>query len=72
MIYFSRKLSKKYAFDFSCFHKIRNFKDGITFGEFLLNLDLYKGDHKPQFRMILIILNFKIFEFEVYNVSHCD
>jgi hypothetical protein len=71
MIYFSKKLTKKYALDISCFHLIRKFSDGISFFELNVNLDLYEGDHNPQFRILLVFLNFKIFEFEIYNTEHC-
>lgn len=67
MIYFSRRLSKKFVVDLSLFHKVREFKDGISFCDFLIGVDLYKGDHNPQFRVLLVLLNFKIIEFEIYN-----
>ena len=70
MFWVSKKISKKYAIDVSCFHLIRNFKDGISFCQFSVNLDLYEADHNPQFKILLIILNFKLFEFEIYNINH--
>lgn len=70
MVYLSRKISKNYAIELSCFHFLRKFSDGISFAEFDINLDLFKSDHNPKFKIILIMLNFKIFEFEVYNVNH--
>jgi len=48
-------------------HQIRSFKDGITFFELSKNLDLYKVEHNPRFRIMLIVLNFKIFEFEIHT-----
>lgn len=65
-------LTKEYALDFGLFYKVRNFKDGITFFEFLFNLDLYKRDHNPQIRFNLVICNFTIFDITLYNVRHYD
>jgi hypothetical protein len=65
-------LTTEYALDFGLFYKVRNFKDGITFFEFLLNLDLYKKDHNPQIRFNLVICNFTIFDITLYNVRHYD
>jgi len=70
MICFSKKITKFFALDLSLFHFIREFKDGITFFEFKVDLNLYASDHNPHFRIILIIVNFKIFEFEIYNTEH--
>jgi hypothetical protein len=36
---------------------IRDFKDGITFFKFRVNLDLYKDNHSPSFQIELTILN---------------
>jgi hypothetical protein len=46
--------------------------DGLDMIEFHMQWDRYKADHNPRFHIILIILNFVIFEFEIYNVNHCD
>jgi len=70
MICFSKILTKKYAMDFSCLHFIRKFNDGITFFDFSINLDFYEDNHNPRFSIIWIILNFKVFEFEIYNRNH--
>jgi hypothetical protein len=65
-------VTKQYALDFGLFYKVRNFKDGITIFEFLLNLDLYIRDHNPQIRFNLVICNFTIFDITLYNVRHYD
>jgi hypothetical protein len=70
MIWFSIKITKNFSLDFSFFHLVRAFKDGITFFNFVVELDLYKGDHNPQFNICLIIINFKIFEIDFYNINH--
>jgi hypothetical protein len=66
------KISKNYAIDFGFFYKVRNFKDGVTFFEFLFNLDLYKRDHNPQVRLNLIVFNFIIFDITFYNLREYD
>ena len=65
-------VTEQYALDFGLFYKVRNFKDGLTFFEFILNLDLYKADHNPQVRCALVIFNFTIFDITFYNVRHYD
>lgn len=39
------------------FAPIRNWKDGITFFSFKINLDRYKGEHTPSFQMEITLLN---------------
>jgi hypothetical protein len=70
MFGFSIKLSKKFSLDVSFFHVIRQFKDGITFFDLVCNLDLYKGDHNPKSQFMLVLLNFKVFEIEIYCIDH--
>jgi len=65
-------ITKKWALDCGLFYKVRNFKDGITFFEFLINLDLYKRDHNPQFKLNLIVFNFIIFDIILYNSIEYD
>jgi hypothetical protein len=72
MLIYSKKLTDSFAFEISLFHKLRNFSDGISFFEFTSNLDLYKGEHNPKFRLMLVVMNFKIFEIEIYNVNHVE
>lgn len=55
------------------FHKLREWRDGITFFEFKINLDKYdpleyiKFKYNPRLDIHLVILNYTIFEFEVYK-----
>lgn len=65
-------LTKQYALDFGVLYKVRNFKDGLTFFEFILNLKLYKADHNPQIRLNLILCNFIIFDITLYNIREYD
>lgn len=64
------KLTKNYSLDWNFFWKVRSFEDGIKFLTFDINLDLYESDHKPSFNIYLGILNYTIFEIEIYNVNH--
>jgi hypothetical protein len=64
------KLTKNFAFELSGLYFFRKFSDGINWIEFLIDSDFYEGDHNPQFGIKLIILNFIIFDFRVYNVNH--
>jgi hypothetical protein len=68
----SFRITKNYFFEADILRKIRSFKDGISFLEFEFNLDLYRGDHNPKGRIMLVIFNWKIFEFEIYNINHVD
>lgn len=65
-------VTENYALDFGVFYKLRNFKDGLTFFEIVLNLDLYKADHNPQVRFAFIICNFTIFDITFYNKRDYD
>lgn len=65
-------ITKNYALDFGVLYQLRKFKDGLTFFEFIFNLNLYKADHNPQIRCALIILNFTIFDITLYNKRHYD
>lgn len=72
MLCWSFKINENYTFEISGLHKIRNFKDGVTFIDFSIDLDLYVGDHNPKFSIMITILNFKLIEIEVYNVHHVE
>lgn len=68
----SFKLSNKYAAEWFLFHKLRSFSDGVSFVDFDITLDLYKDDHKPSFRVFLLIANYTILELNVYNTCHVN
>lgn len=69
---FGGTIGNDYAWELDFFYKLRDFKDGVTFFEFVLNWDKYMCDHNPRFEFSLMILNFKIWEFSIYNVWHVD
>jgi len=60
-------ISKKYYFEFAYLNKIRKFKDGITFFDFKINLDLYKCSHCPKFELQFEFFNCVIFSIWIYN-----
>ncbi len=64
------KINKRFAIDIGFFYKQRKFKDGISFFELNCNLDLYKDDHKPEFTLTLVLLNFIILDIDIYNMYH--
>jgi hypothetical protein len=70
MISFNKSLSKKFALEMNMFYKIRSITDGFDFIDFNIVYDKYDGDHKPSFLINLILLNFVIFEFQIYNKHH--
>lgn len=57
---------KKIYWEAQLFALTRNFRDGITFYNFKINLDLYKDSHSPAFQIELTILNV-YFHFWVYQ-----
>jgi len=65
-------INKDYGFELSLINKIRNFKDGISFFRFDVNWDRYIGDHTPCFEMNLLLLNWIIFELNIYNINHIN
>ena len=69
MINFCTKISKTYYFALTLLHKVRDFSDGITFAEFEAALDLYEWEHNPKFYIRLMLLNYTIFETEVYKTA---
>lgn len=66
------KISKNYALDYMFLYKIRDFKDGISFINYEMSLDLYKTDHNPSFDWGLYLFNFTIFQITIYNVNHVE
>ena len=73
MIFFSKTIKNtKYAWELNLFYKLREWKDGITFFELDCSLDKYIGDHTPRFDFHLILLNYTIVEFNIYNIYHQD
>ena len=72
MIWYGNDLNKTYAWEISGFHMFRTFKDGISFFEFNVNWDRYLSDHTPKLDIMLVILNYKIFEFNIYYKWHRD
>lgn len=72
MIWLGNKLNENYAWEFAAFHKHRDFSDGFSFVEFDTIWDKYLADHSPRFQIMLVICNYKIFEFNIYYRWHRD
>lgn len=72
MIYIGNKINEDYAWELSALHNYRPFKDGLEFFSFIINWDRFLADHTPAFQILLSILNYKIFEFNIYYVWHRD
>lgn len=70
MIQICKKISKNFAFELVLFNSVRSLKDGISFFKVVMNLDLYKGDHKPSFNFEIELCNMYLIEFRIYNVNH--
>jgi len=70
MIWIAKDLTKDYAWELSAFHVYRSFSDGISFFEFNVNWDRFLHDHSPKFDVMLVILNCKVFEFNIYYKWH--
>jgi hypothetical protein len=64
------------AWELLMFYCFRDKQDGITFFELIVNLDLFDShrispdacSHNPKLTFALRILNYTIFEFNVYSV----
>jgi len=54
---FYGQLWKKWNYEVQLFSVIRDFKDGLTFFEFKINLDRFKSEHTPSFQLEITILN---------------
>jgi hypothetical protein len=67
---FAIQISRRYALEISGLHFIRSIFDGITFYELNISADFFKADHNPQFKILWIILNFKVVELEIHNINH--
>lgn len=72
MVNFGFPINKKYAFEMTLFHKLREFKDGIDFFDFHCELNLFKDDHNPRFNLFFEIMNITIIEIDIYNMFHID
>jgi hypothetical protein len=69
------KLPFNLNWEFIMFHKLREFYDGITFFELIVNTDTYEEldnsifHQNPKLDFKLIILNYTIFELNIYTVK---
>jgi hypothetical protein len=67
---FSGKVNDDYGCEVAVISKIREFSDGITFIELVINWDRYLADHSPIFSFRMILLNHTIIEANIYYLHH--
>lgn len=61
------RLSKTLIAEIAGLYQVRKLKDGITFFELSLSLDLYEADHSPAATFRLMALNFLLLEIGFYR-----
>jgi hypothetical protein len=73
MIHFDGKFeNSKFAWELCMFHKLREWSDGLSLFECKVNYDKYVGDHTPRFEIFLVLFNYTILDFSIYNIYHED
>lgn len=65
-------ISDNYAIDMTAMKNIRGISDGMSWFNFDIESDWYKGDHNPQFKIHLVAMNVTIIEIVIYNVHHLE
>jgi len=71
--WFWGKLPLNLKYEIFLFHKLREWRDGMSFFELIINLDRYdkfeyiKFKDNPTFNFHLIVLNFTIIQVEIYK-----
>jgi hypothetical protein len=66
------KISGDYGCEVTIFHRLRETSDGVIFFDGKINWDRYLADHSPRFEIHLVMLNYTIFEINVYYLHHRD
>jgi len=69
---FGTKLRKNYAWELQFFYRHCDWESGFTPINLDVQFDWYCSDHKPSFEFRLVLFNFTIFDFNIYNIWHCD
>jgi len=72
IIWWSGKINKDYGWEFCAGHFYRSLEDGLSVFDFQFIWDRYLADHSPRLQIMLVILNYKIFEFSIYYLHHRD
>lgn len=70
LLWFHGKINKNYGWELCAGHFYRSLEDGIDAFNFQFVWDRYLADHSPRLQIMLIILNYKIFEFSIYYLHH--
>lgn len=72
MICWHNYINEKFSWELILFHKIRNWNDGLSLFDFTIDLSWFKGDHQPSYGFHLVVWNYTICEFRIYNVNHVE
>jgi hypothetical protein len=72
IFWWSGKINKDYGWEFCGGHFYRCLEDGLDVFNFQFIWDRYLTDHSPRLQVMLVILNYKIFEFNIYYLHHRD
>lgn len=67
-IIFQRKIN--IVCDIEGVYKYRDFKDGVTVFEFIIECDFYISDHNPKLNFFFRLFNHNIISIEFYNIYH--
>lgn len=70
--FFHGMIDDNYGWELELFRRNRDSKDGFTTVDFKINFDKYVADHNPRFEFSLVLLNFLIFDFTIYNIWHTE
>lgn len=70
--FFHGMIDDNFGWELELFRRNRDSKDGFTTVDFKINFDKYEADHNPRFELSLVLLNFLIFDFSIYNVWHLE
>ena len=62
----------QYAWELNLLNRYRSWDDGLSLIEFDVDFSWYKGDHQPSYGFNLVIANWTIIEFKVYNTQHWE
>ncbi len=64
------KLTNNYGFELTVLDRIRKAEDGVSFIEFKVNWDRYLSDHSPSFQAYILLINYIVFEVNIYYLHH--
>jgi len=66
------RLNENYTFEWNVFQHHRSLSDGLTFFHCNWQADWFHGDHNPQLRLELDVLNIVVLDLSIYNIHHVE